>query len=212
LLQEDAFAEATAGGAEEEEVIPELGLDKKKKKKKKREVSCWQFLAVAVLHICCTAYPAGRKPLSNSAYCWALITIDAFLQARADSEFAAEAGADIADGEEDGQENKPTGPAWEGSDRDYSYEELLGMLHTIISWSLCDCSAQICMLVCMQASQYAPIAQMCTVHPELHGAALRKFTIKQHPAGLLLTVYIRCNHYVFSYVCDYLRSMFVRRI
>jgi len=39
LLQEDAFAEATAGGAEEEEVIPELGLDKKKKKKKRREVA-----------------------------------------------------------------------------------------------------------------------------------------------------------------------------
>ena len=49
------------------------------------------------------------------------------LQARADSEFAAEAGTDLADGEEDGQENKPAGPAWEGSDRDYSYEELLGM-------------------------------------------------------------------------------------
>ena len=48
------------------------------------------------------------------------------MQARADSEFAAEAGADGMDGEEDGQENKPTGPAWEGSDRDYSYEELLG--------------------------------------------------------------------------------------
>lgn len=48
------------------------------------------------------------------------------MQARADSEFAAEAGADMADGEEDGQENKPTGPAWEGTDRDYSYEELLG--------------------------------------------------------------------------------------
>ena len=48
------------------------------------------------------------------------------MQARADSEFAAEAGADLADGEEDGQENKPTGPAWEGTDRDYSYEELLG--------------------------------------------------------------------------------------
>lgn len=50
----------------------------------------------------------------------------AVMQARADSEFAAEAGADMADGEEDGQENKPTGPAWEGTDRDYSYEELLG--------------------------------------------------------------------------------------
>lgn len=50
------------------------------------------------------------------------------MQARADSEFAAEAGADMADGEEDGQENKPTGPAWEGTDRDYSYEELLGEL------------------------------------------------------------------------------------
>ena len=48
------------------------------------------------------------------------------MQARADSEFAAEAGADVADGEEEGQENKPTGPAWEGTDRDYSYEELLG--------------------------------------------------------------------------------------
>lgn len=48
------------------------------------------------------------------------------MQARADSEFAAEAGADMADGEEDGQESKPTGPAWEGTDRDYSYEELLG--------------------------------------------------------------------------------------
>lgn len=34
---------------------------------------------------------------------------------------------DIADGEEDGQDNKPAGPAWEGSDRDYMYEELLGM-------------------------------------------------------------------------------------
>lgn len=50
------------------------------------------------------------------------------LQARADSEFAAEAGADIADGEEDGQDNKPAGPAWEGSDRDYMYEELLGII------------------------------------------------------------------------------------
>lgn len=50
------------------------------------------------------------------------------MQARADSEFAAEAGADMADGEEDGLENKPTGPAWEGTDRDYSYEELLGEL------------------------------------------------------------------------------------
>lgn len=52
--------------------------------------------------------------------------LDGLTQARADSEFAAEAGADVADGEEDGQENKPTGPAWEGTDRDYSYEELLG--------------------------------------------------------------------------------------
>ena len=84
-----------------------------------------------------------------------------FLQARADSEFAAEAGADIADGEEDGQENKPTGPAWEGSDRDYSYEELLGMLHTIIRWSLYYCSAQTYMSVFMQASQYA---HMCRVY------------------------------------------------
>lgn len=40
LLQEDAFAEATAGGEEEADIIPELGLDKKKKKKKKREVAC----------------------------------------------------------------------------------------------------------------------------------------------------------------------------
>ena len=49
------------------------------------------------------------------------------MQARADSEFAAaEAGADLPDGEEDGIENKPAGPAWEGSDRDYKYEELLG--------------------------------------------------------------------------------------
>ena len=47
LLQEDAFAEATAGAAEEEEVIPELGLDKKKKKKKKREVSCRR---ISLLH------------------------------------------------------------------------------------------------------------------------------------------------------------------
>ena len=39
LLQEDAFAEATAGGEEEADIIPELGLDKKKKKKKKREAS-----------------------------------------------------------------------------------------------------------------------------------------------------------------------------
>lgn len=40
-LQEEALAEATAGGEEDEEAIPELGLglDKKKKKKKKREVS-----------------------------------------------------------------------------------------------------------------------------------------------------------------------------
>ena len=38
LLQEDALAEATAGGEEETDIIPELGLDKKKKKKKKREV------------------------------------------------------------------------------------------------------------------------------------------------------------------------------
>ena len=38
LLQEDALAEATAAG-EEDETIPELGLDKKKKKKKKREVN-----------------------------------------------------------------------------------------------------------------------------------------------------------------------------
>ncbi|KAL0049751.1 hypothetical protein WJX82_009169 [Trebouxia sp. C0006] len=53
-------------------------------------------------------------------------------EARADSEFAAEAGADIADGEEDGQENKPTGPAWEGSDRDYSYEELLDRVFDIL--------------------------------------------------------------------------------
>ncbi len=83
------------------------------------------------------------------------------LQARADSEFAAEAGADIADGEEDGQENKPTGPAWEGSDRDYSYEELLGMLHTIMRWSLYYCSAQTYMSVFMQASQYA---HMCRVY------------------------------------------------
>ena len=49
------------------------------------------------------------------------------LQARADSEFAAEAGADLADGEEDGLDNKIAGPAWEGSDRDYKYEELLGV-------------------------------------------------------------------------------------
>ena len=35
---------------------------------------------------------------------------------------------DVADGEEDGQDSKPAGPAWEGSDRDYMYEELLGML------------------------------------------------------------------------------------
>ncbi|KAL0034242.1 hypothetical protein WJX77_005001 [Trebouxia sp. C0004] len=53
-------------------------------------------------------------------------------EARADSEFAAEAGADIADGEEDGQESKPTGPAWEGSDRDYSYEELLDRVFDIL--------------------------------------------------------------------------------
>ncbi len=50
LLQEDAFAEATAGGAEEEEVIPELGLDKKKKKKKKREVSCRRGGLIYLLH------------------------------------------------------------------------------------------------------------------------------------------------------------------
>ncbi len=106
------------------------------------------------------------KPFSDSAYCWTLITVNAFLQARADSEFAAEAGADIADGEEDGQENKPTGPAWEGSDRDYSYEELLGILHTTISWSMYLCSAQMCMLIYMQASQIAPTAHMCHVHPQ----------------------------------------------
>lgn len=53
-------------------------------------------------------------------------------EARADSEFAAEAGADMADGEEDGQENKPTGPAWEGTDRDYSYEELLDRVFDIL--------------------------------------------------------------------------------
>lgn len=40
-MQEEALAEATAGGEEDDEVVPELGLglDKKKKKKKKREVS-----------------------------------------------------------------------------------------------------------------------------------------------------------------------------
>ena len=54
------------------------------------------------------------------------------MQARADSEFAAaEAGADLPDGEEDGIENKPAGPAWEGSDRDYQYEELLGLSHIL---------------------------------------------------------------------------------
>ena len=78
LLQEDAFAEATAGGAEEEEVIPELGLDKKKKKKKKREVSCCHSLAVAVLYICCTPYSVARNPFSKVAYCWAPIIINAF--------------------------------------------------------------------------------------------------------------------------------------
>ena len=46
-LQEDALAEATAAG-EEDETIPELGLDKKKKKKKKREVNCQ---AILQLHI-----------------------------------------------------------------------------------------------------------------------------------------------------------------
>ena len=63
-----------------------------------------------------------------SGFCWSMHTdlCNVVLQARADSEFAAEAGTDLADGEEDGQENKPAGPAWEGSDRDYSYEELLG--------------------------------------------------------------------------------------
>ena len=40
-MQEEALAEATAGGEEDEEAVPELGLglDKKKKKKKKREAS-----------------------------------------------------------------------------------------------------------------------------------------------------------------------------
>lgn len=201
MLQEDAFAEATAGGAEEEEAIPELGLDKKKKKKKKREVSCCQSLAVAVLYICSTAEPAGRKFLSNSAYCWTSITFDAFLQARADSEFAAEAGADIADGEEDGQENKPTGPAWEGSDRDYSYEELLGMLHTIISWS---CVGAVPRYACWSACRHHSMHQVhkCVLYME---QPLTKFIIKQHIAGLLLTVHIRCNQYVILYVCDYLR-------
>ena len=44
ILQEEALAEATAGGEEDEEAVPELGLglDKKKKKKKKREVSSHQ--------------------------------------------------------------------------------------------------------------------------------------------------------------------------
>ena len=59
-------------------------------------------------------------------------TLVVFTQARADSEFAVEAGADMADGEDEGQENKPTGPAWEGTDRDYSYEELLGRSHNCV--------------------------------------------------------------------------------
>ncbi len=68
LLQEDAFAEATAGGAEEEEVIPELGLDKKKKKKKKREVSCRHSLAVTVLHISAAQHIQGVASPSAMAH------------------------------------------------------------------------------------------------------------------------------------------------
>lgn len=71
------------------------------------------------------------------------------VQARADSEFAAEAGADMADGEEDGQENKPTGPAWEGTDRDYSYEELLGEASShhatiCVCWHQFHCISALC--------------------------------------------------------------------
>lgn len=129
VLQEDAFAEATAGGEEEEEeeIIPELGLDKKKKKKKKREVRLSRFS-----YADCVCSPQNMVVNSQllvtitPAACDTVLRSSELLQARADSEFTAEAGADLADGEEDGQENKPTGPAWEGSDRDYSYEELLG--------------------------------------------------------------------------------------
>ncbi len=60
VLQEDAFAEATAG-AEEEEIIPELGLDKKKKKKKKREVSCQVpclLIALNIAQLCAHQRPS----------------------------------------------------------------------------------------------------------------------------------------------------------
>lgn len=55
LLQEDAFAEATAGGEEEADIIPELGLDKKKKKKKKREVAQMSLLVAKVAIRTCTS-------------------------------------------------------------------------------------------------------------------------------------------------------------
>ena len=91
------------------------------------------------------------------------------VQARADSEFAAEAGADMVDGEEDGQENKPTGPAWEGTDRDYSYEELLGKAsnqHTTI-----------CAVMCVCCHRFSSISALCVSLP-LHCAKYSQLASK----------------------------------
>ena len=135
-MQEDALAEATGtteqadGEAGDEAALLDLGLGKKKKKKKAK-ARLW--LASMQVRVHQAAQGLGLAAAPRLLPLLRVRTAargrerGTCAQARADDDFSldTEEQAEGEDAAEDGATNG-TGLPWDGSDRDYIYEELLG--------------------------------------------------------------------------------------
>ena len=174
-LQEDALAEAT-GAAEEPEADGDeagdaapldLGLGKKKKKKKAKAGPC------ALLKAAPTKCADHRPWLAG--------------QARTDDDFSLDT-EDAPEGEPEAEDAATNGNGlpWDGSDRDYIYEELLGvcsLLHTEIARGT----------QTLKQLRYADrvFGILKENNPELTGEKRR--TVVKPPQVLLLILLLSCS-------------------